>query len=228
MSFFNRLKNTDKNKQFAVIGLGRFGRAVAMTMQSQGYEVLCVDSEGSKVDQILADGLVTHAIQLDSTQPAALKEAGIFEQDTVIVAIGNYIQESVITTLNLKEGGVKNVVAKASSEIHMKLLQKVGADQVVFPEHEMGCTLARALTRPGILDQFELDPQNSIVEVVVPEQFNDKSLAELQLRAAYGLNVLALSHQGKFVANPAPETRLVKGSVLVVIGSNADIERLPV
>jgi trk system potassium uptake protein len=228
LNFFNTLRSDNKNKQFAVIGLGRFGRAVAATLQSHGHDVLCVDSDENKVAQVLADRIATHARQLDSTQPAALKEGGIFEQDTVIVAIGNYVQESIITTLNLKEGGVQHVVAKASSETHMKLLQKVGADHVVFPEHEMGCELARSLTRPGILDRFELDTENSIVEVIVPEGFTGKTISELNLRNDYGLNILAVSQSGKFEINPLPTKRLEKGLAIVVIGSNQDINRLPV
>jgi trk system potassium uptake protein len=228
LNFFHALRSDSKNKQFAVIGLGRFGRAVAATLRSDGHDVLCVDSDENKVAQVLADRIATHAIQLDSTQPSALKEGGVFEQDTVIVAIGNYVQESIITTLNLKEGGVRHVVAKASSEIHMKLLQKVGADHVVFPEHEMGCELARSLTRPGILERFELDPENSIVEVIVPESFLGKTIFELNLRNDYGLNVLAVCQSGKFEINPPPTKRLEKDSALVVIGSNQDINRLPV
>jgi trk system potassium uptake protein len=229
LSFFHNLRlNTAKNKQFAVIGLGRFGRAVAITLRRQGYDVLCVDSDESRVAQVLADEITNYAVQIDSTQPGALKEAGIFEQDTVIVAIGNYIQESVITTLNAKEGGVPHVVAKASSEMHMKLLKKVGADHVVFPEHECGCALAQSLTRPGILDRFELDADNSIVEVIVPNQFDGKTIADLELRGRYGVNLLAVSKEGKFEINPAPQTRLQFGSAIVVIGSNQDINRLPV
>jgi trk system potassium uptake protein TrkA len=228
LNFFHSLRTDHRNKQFAVIGLGRFGRAVAATLYREGYDVLCVDYNEDKVAQILTDRIATHAHQLDSTQPAALKEAGIFEQDTVIVAIGNYVQESIITTLNLKEGGVRHIVAKASSETHMKLLKKVGADHVVFPEHEMGCALARTLTRPGILEQFELDPENSIVEVIVPEQFAGKSIAELRLRSSYGLNVLAVSQNGRFEINPPPSKHLEKGSAIVVIGSNDSIKRLPV
>lgn len=228
LNFFHNLRVDSKNKQFAVVGLGRFGRAVARTLHSQGYDVLCVDSAEDKVAQILCDRIATHARQLDSTQPSALKEAGIFEQDTVIVAIGNYVQESVITTLNLKEGGVPHVVAKASSEIHMKLLQKVGADHVVFPEHEMGCHLARSLTKPGILDRFELDPEHSIVEVIIPEQFHGKTIADLRLRSNYGLNVLAVSQNEKFEINPNPGRILQKGTAMVVIGSNHCIDRLPI
>jgi trk system potassium uptake protein TrkA len=228
LNFFHGLRADSKNKQFAVIGLGRFGRAVAATLHNQGYDVLCVDSDESKVAQILSDRIATHASQLDSTSPAALREAGVFEQDTVIVAIGNYVQESIITTLNVKEGGVPHVVAKASSEIHVKLLKKVGADHVVFPEHETGCTLARSLTKPGILDRFELDPDNSIVEVIVPENFDGKTISELRLRSSYGLNVLAVSQNGKFEINPLPTKRLEKGSAMVVIGENQNINKLPI
>lgn len=211
-----------------MVGLGRFGRAVCSTLHGQGYDVLGVDANMERVDQALNDRIVAHSRQLDSTQPAALKEAGLFEQDTVIVAIGNYVQESIITTLNLKEGGVRHVVAKASSEIHEKLLKKVGADHVVFPEHDAGYELARSLTKPGILDRFELDPENSIVEVIVPEEFDQRTISELKLRSRYGLNVLAFSQDGKFVINPDPITILRKGSAIVVIGSNKNIDRLPI
>lgn len=228
LNFFHNLRSDQKNKQFGVIGLGRFGRAVCATLHYSGYEVLAVDSDGSRVDQALSDRVVTHARQIDSTNPQALREAGIFEQDTVIVAIGNYVQESIITTLNVKEGGVRHVVAKASSEIHEKLLKKVGADHVVFPEHEMGCHLARSLTKPGILERFELDPDHSIVELIVPEVFDGKTIAQLKLRPTYGLNLVAFSHNGKFIINPDPSTQLQKGTAIVVIGANRDIDRLPI
>lgn len=226
LSFFRSLRT--ENKQFAVIGLGRFGRAVCASFHRMGYEVLGIDSDEKRVAQILTDQLAAHAVQLDSTEVAALKEAGVFEFDTVIVAIGNYVEESVITTMNLKEAGVPHVVAKASSEIHEKLLRKVGADHVVFPEHEMGCALARSLTKPGILDRFELDPDNSIVEIIVPEVFDSQTISELRLRSRFGLNLLAVSNNGKFEINPEPGRRLRKGEAIVVIGSNKGIDQLPI
>jgi trk system potassium uptake protein TrkA len=199
-----------------------------MTLHHLGYEVLGVDSDERRVNQAINDEIASHALSLDSTDPSALREAGLFELDTVIVAIGNFIQESVITTLNLKEGGVPHVVAKASSEIHGKLLKRVGADHVVYPEHEMGCELARSLTRPGLLERFELDPDHSIVEVVVPVEFDGKTIADLDLRKRYGLNLLAVCQDGKFEINPSPVTRLAKGWLMVVIGANKCIDRLPV
>ena len=224
LNFFRSLRKS--SKQFAVIGMGRFGRAVCTTLHELGCEVLASDIEEKRVCQALADQIASHAVQLDSTEPTALKEAGIFEFDTVIVAIGNYLQESIITTLNVKEAGVAHVVAKASSEIHGKLLERVGADHVVYPEHEAGCALARSLTKPAILDQFDLDPENSIVELITPDEFDGKTIAELELRIRYGINILAVGDNQKFEINPKPSKRLYKGAVMVVIGSSKSIDRL--
>jgi trk system potassium uptake protein len=226
LSFFRSLRKD--NHQFAVIGLGRFGRSVCSTLHNFGYQVLATDIDEKRVSEALTEGIVGHALQLDSTEPAALKEAGVFEFDTVIIAIGNYVQESIITTLNVKEAGVPHVVAKASSEVHCKLLRRVGADHVVFPEYEAGCALARTLTKPSILDRFDLDPDNSIVEIIVPDEFHGKTITELQLRNRYGLNLLAVSHDGKFQINPDPNKRLERGSAMVVIGCNQNINRLPI
>ncbi len=217
-----------KNRQFAVIGLGRFGRAVCTSLHHLGYEVLGTDIDEKLVTQVLTQKSASHAVQLDSTEPESLKEAGIFEMDTVIVAIGNYLQESIITTLNVKEAGVEQVVAKASSQIHGKLLQRVGADLVVFPEYEAGCNLAKTLTQPGVLEHFELDTENSIVEVLVPDEFHGQTLSQLDLRKRYGLNVLAISNGDKFITNPGPEQVLKQGLVMVVIGSNKNLQRLPI
>jgi trk system potassium uptake protein TrkA len=226
LGFLRNLRR--ENRQYAVIGLGRFGRAVCGSLHKLGYEVLGTDIDEKLVAQVLTDQIVSHAVQIDSTEPTALKEAGIFEFDTVIVAIGNYLQESIVTTLNVKEAGVPHVVAKASSEVHGKLLQRVGADHVVFPEYEAGCTLARLLTKPSILERLDLDPNNSIVEVLVPEEFHGKTIAELELRKRYGVNLLAIGQNEQFEINPDPYKRLSKGLVMVVIGSNQDIDRLPI
>ena len=217
-----------KNKQFAVIGLGRFGRSVCETLNRAGCEVLAIDKEEKKVNQIVLDKIASHALELDSTEPDALIQAGITEFETVIVAIGNYLAESITTTLNLKELKVDFVVAKASSETHVKLLKKVGADRVVFPEREMGVELGLWLTKPKILDRFEIDPDNSIVEVIVPEEFDGKTIIDLELRKKYGLNLLAISGTNdKFEINPHPNKPLVKGRSMVVLGSNNNINRLP-
>ena len=214
-------------RQFAILGLGRFGQAVCKTLHEMGCDVLAIDRDKKIVSQVLLQKIATNAIQLDSTEPNALKEAGILEFDTVIVAIGNYIQESIITTLYIKESGVKYVVAKASSEIHGKLLKRVGADLVVFPEYDAGCELAYALTKPSIIDRLELDQDHSIVDVRVPQEFAGKTLSELAIRQRFGLNVLAIRNGEEFSINPNPLERLSLGQEMVVIGANDDIQRLP-
>jgi trk system potassium uptake protein len=225
-NFFRKVK-PNKSHQFAIIGLGRFGRAVCETLHRSGYDVLGIDLDEKRVADILAGGIVTHGSILDSTDPLALKEAGVFEFDTAIVAIGNYLEASIVTTLNLKEAGVPQIIAKASSDIHAKLLQKVGADRLVLPEYETGRNLARTLIKPGILDRFELDSKHSIVELKVPASFYGKTIAQLRLRSDYGLNVLAIGESKNFDINPNPDRLLCKDDVFVVIGNKLDIDRLP-
>lgn len=215
-----------ENRQFAVIGLGRFGRSVCETLHQSGHEVLGVDQDEKLVAEALAAKVVSNAIALDSTDVNALREAGIFEFETVIVAIGNYLKESIVTSLNLKEGGVKYVVAKVSSQTHENILKRLGVDLIVFPEQEAGRDLAYRLTKPSIIDRFELDPEHSIVEMLVPENFHGKTLAELQLRKNYGVNILAIGSEEKFKINPSPEERLSKGMIMVLIGSTRDIHDL--
>lgn len=226
-NFFRQLK-PNKSHQFVVIGLGRFGRAVCQTLHGSGYEVLGIDSDEKRVAEIVSVGIVTHAAILNSTDPLALKEAGVFEFDTAIVAIGNYLEESIITTLNLKEAGVPLVVAKASSDVHAKLLQKVGADRLVLPEHEAGCNLAQTLIKPGILDRLDLDSQHSIVELKVPASFYGKTILQLRLRSDYGLNILAIGKSENFDIEFNPDRQLCEGDMLVVIGTKSAIDRLPV
>jgi trk system potassium uptake protein len=225
-NFFRNLK-PNKSHQFVVIGLGRFGRALCKTLHESGYDVLGIDLDEKRVAEILAGGIVTHAAILNSTDPLALKEAGVFEFDTAIVAIGNYLEESIITTLNLKEAGVPHIVAKASSDIHAKLLQKVGADRLVLPEYEAGCNLAKNLIKPGILDRVDLDSQHSIVELKVPTSFYGKTIAQSRLRSDYGLNILAIGQLQNFDINFNPDRQLCEGDLLVVIGTKSAIDRFP-
>jgi len=225
LNFFTNRR--EEKHQFAVIGLGRFGRAVCKTLYNLGYEVLGTDLEEKLVAQALAERILVNAVELDSTDSNALKEAGIYEFDTVIVAIGNFLEPSILTTLNLKEAGVKYVVAKASSETHGKLLKKVGADHVVYPENDAGCELAYALTKPGIIERLDLDSDVSIVEILVPPLFDGKTINELELRRRYGVNILAIATADKFLINFDPQQRLCKGMKIVIIGNNIDIQRLP-
>ncbi|MEN9216758.1 MAG: TrkA family potassium uptake protein [Gloeomargarita sp. HHBFW_bins_162] len=223
--FWNRRRQP--SHQFAVIGLGRFGRSVCRTLKSMNCEVLGADKNENLVAAVLDDNVADHAIELDTTDPGALKEAGFFEFETVIVAIGNFVEQSVITTLNLKEGNVPKIIAKASSDIHGRLLEKVGATRVVYPEKQMGEQLARSLVRPNIIERLEVDPENSIVEVRVPEAFVGKSIVDLKLRNEYGISVIALGRPGShFEINPNPTLPLESGMMMWVIGNNNDLNRI--
>ncbi|MGB9847072.1 MAG: potassium channel family protein, partial [Desulfotomaculales bacterium] len=150
-------------KQFAVIGLGRFGSSVARTLAQMGYEVLAVDSDDERVSAISDE--VTYAVQVDAMEEEALKSLGLRNFDVVIVAIGQEVKASILVTVMLKEMGVSKVVAKANDELHGKVLQKVGADVVVFPERDMGVRLAHALVSRNIIDQIRLSPEYSIAEI---------------------------------------------------------------
>ena len=224
-NFLRRLSN--ERRQYAVIGLGRFGSAVCRTLHEQGQEVLGIDQDPEEAQAALESGSVSHSLALDTTDSAALREAGVFEFDVVIVAIGSYIEASIITTLNLKEGGVPHVIAKASTEVHGKLLERVGADLVVFPEDEMGAQLARSLTTPAVLARFDLDATHSLVEVQVPDAFVGRSLAQLGLRNRYGVTLLAVQRGEEMMVNPHPDTQLEAGEALILVGENGALARLP-
>lgn len=211
-------------KSFAVIGLGRFGLSVATTLCALGHEVLAVDSDAQRV--AAASELVTHAVESDTTDEKALRRIGISEFDCVIVSIGENIRASMLTTVLSKELGAKYVVAKASDELHAKLLQKTGADKVVFPEREGGVRLARSLVSESILDYLDLSDEYSINEAIIPSSWVGKSLIELNVRNAYGVSVIAVRRAGKILVTLDPKAPFLENDVLVMIGGNAGLKRI--
>ncbi|SEM98760.1 potassium channel family protein [Lihuaxuella thermophila] len=212
------------NKTFAVIGLGRFGGSVAQTLDSMGYEVLAVDRNPQRVQDMAQ--IVTHAIEADSTDEHALKAMGIRNFDVVVIAIGDDIQSSILTTLILKEMGVKKIVVKAVNELHGKVLYKIGADRVVFPERDMGVRLVHNLISPNILDYVELSKDYSIVEILAGDFFKGKTLQELDIRARFGCNVMAIKSGEKFNIAPAATDVIHEGDLLIVIGHNDHLKKL--
>src|SRR3569833_2397583 len=179
-------------KQYAVIGLGRFGTSVARTLYEMGYDVLGIDTNEDLIQDAI--DLVTHAVTADSTDENALKSIGIRNFDVVVVAIGNDVKNSILTTLILKELGVKYIVVKAQDELHGKVLEKIGADRVVYPERDMGYRVAHNLISPNILDYIELAPDYSILEIHTPNKFVGRSLEQIDIRRKYGCNVMAIKH----------------------------------
>ncbi|CEG27462.1 potassium channel family protein [Bacillus sp. B-jedd] len=210
-------------KQYAVIGLGRFGVSLAGHLYQAGQEVLGVDVNEERVED--AQSAVTHAVIADSTDPEALKSIGIRNFDTVIVAIGNDIQASILTVLLLKEEGVKKVIAKALNKPHGQVLKKVGADWVIFPERDMGERVAHMLLSPNVLNFIELSKEYSVEEIKVPESMTNQSLRDLDLRAKYNLSVIAIRHAKTINISPSPDEIIDQGDVLVVIGGNKDLEK---
>lgn len=211
-------------KQFAVIGLGRFGTSLALTLTRMGYDVLAVDTNEEKVTGIMEK--VTHAVQVDAMDEQALKALGIRNFDVVVVAIGQDVQSNILVTVMLKELGVKKVVSKAITELHGKVLERVGADKVVFPERDMGVRVAQALVSKNIMDQINLSPDYSIIELMAPGDFTGKSLAEGALRVKHGVTVLAIRRGNDVIISPGATQMVQEGDVLVVVGRNDKLRAL--
>ncbi|MCG0278664.1 MAG: TrkA family potassium uptake protein [Thermanaeromonas sp.] len=211
-------------KQFAVIGLGRFGTSVATALARMGCQVLAIDSDAEKVEAIMNE--VTHAIQADARDEEALKAAGIRNVDVAIVAIGENVEANILVTLMVKELGVKCVVAKALNDLHAKVLAKIGADKIVFPERDMGVRVARALAAGNVLEHIDLSPDYSIVEIAASRRLAGKTLGQLNLRAKHGIMVVAIKHGDNIVVAPGAEDVVREGDILVLIGPTKVLERL--
>ena len=211
-------------KQYIVIGCGRFGSSVATTMNLLGHQVMAVDKSEDKI-QTIADK-VTHAAILDVTDEQSLRALGLGNFDVAIIAIGSDIRASIMATLIAKEHGVSHVVCKATDELQAKVLYKIGADRVVFPERDMGVRVAHNIVSDNILDHIELDPDYSIVEIVTPSSWIGKTLIELDLRAKYEITVLAIKSGKKINVTPSPEEKLNDGNILVIIGKNNSISAI--
>lgn len=213
-------------KQYAVIGLGRFGTAVAKTLYDLDNEVLGVDTDDEKVQSISEH--ITHAIQVDATDENSLKSLGIRNFDTAIIAIGADVQASIMATLIVKDMGVKYIIAKANSEIHAKVLYKIGADKVVLPERDMGTRVAHSLVSSNILDYIELSDDYNIAELVSPSKWYGKTLSELNLRANYGLNVMAIKRQDNIEVSPNSDYTIKENDIVVVIGDTKSLDKIQI
>ncbi len=210
-------------KQFAVIGLGRFGGNLVGELSKLGVEVLAIDNNAEVVEQY-AD-YATHAVQANAMDEATLKSLGLRNFDHVIVSFGENIEASILTTLLLKDLGVKEVWVKASNAYHQKVLDKIGADKVIHPERDMARRIAHHITSEKIIDYIELSQEHSIVEVVASNKVSDKSLIDLDVRAKYGCNIIAIQRGADIIVSPAAEEVVQKNDLLIVIGHNRDINR---
>jgi len=210
-------------KQYAVIGLGRFGTSIARRLYEAGQEVLGIDANEEKVED--AELFVTHAVVADTTETKALRAIGISNFDCVIVAIGNDMQSSILTVSLLKELGVKKVIAKALGKRHGQVLEKVGADWIIYPERDMGERVANQLLSPNMLNYIELSKEHSIEEIMIPSKMAEKSLRDLDIRAQYNVSVIAIVREGDIIISPSPDRIIHKEDLLVMIGKREDIAR---
>ncbi len=212
-----------KVKQCLVIGLGRFGTAVATTLYEMGHEVVAVDTVEDNVERVV--NLVTHAAILDATDERALRSLGIPEFDVVVVAIGTDIQANILATLSVKSLGAPYVVCKAIDDMARRVLEKVGADLVIRPEHDMGVRLARQLATPNVVDSLDLGSDYAIVEIEVNERLRG-NLRELNLPSRFGVQVIAVNRAGRVEITPRAEDELRPHDKLVVVGNSHSIEEL--
>ncbi|WP_300348687.1 TrkA family potassium uptake protein [Clostridium sp.] len=212
------------SKQFVIIGLGRFGASVAKTLYALGHDVLAIDSNEDLVQEI--SDSVTHAVQMDATDENALRTLGIRNFDVAVVTIGANIQASVMATLLVKDMGIKYIIAKGNSDLHAKVLYKIGADRVILPEKDMGVRVAHNLVSSSILDYIELSPDYSIIEIESPKEWHGKNMKELSLRSKYGINVMAIKRHNEVNISPDASDIIEKDDIVVAIGSAEDLTKL--
>lgn len=209
-------------KSFAVIGLGSFGRSVAQELINLDADLLCIDRDSDAIAKI--SKIASHAVILDSTDEESLKDVGISSIDHVIVCIGIDVQASILTTLILKDMGVKFVTVKVKNDYHAKVVEKLGADEIIFPEKQMGRRFSRRIITDNILDIMELTEDFSYVEIASPKSFIGKSLDELDFRKKFGLNVVSVKRDGKIIT-PKANAPFFEKDILLIVGSNKEIAK---
>ncbi|MGQ9472677.1 MAG: potassium channel family protein [Candidatus Caldatribacteriaceae bacterium] len=210
-------------RQFAVFGLGIFGGSIAIALYEQGFTVLGVDIQEEPVKELA--GKITEVVQADTTDEKVLEALGIKNFDVAIVSIGNDIQSSVLTTLAVKELGVPLVIARAINTMHGKILAKIGADRVIFPEQDMALKVAKTLSLPNAIRTEELFPGHNIVETYLPASLHGSTLNKSRLRNRYGITILALRRNGKYIVSPSADETLMDGDIIYVLGSEDQLKK---
>lgn len=212
-----------KKKTYAVFGLGRYGQAVATELVEGGMEVLAVDARQAIVNDLAAKLPICKCA--DVTDPEVIARLGIADIDTVIICMASNLEASVMAVTLCKEAGVKNVIAKCATEMHQKILLRVGADEVVFPEKESGVRLAKNLLSSGFIDMISLSKDTSMVEIEIKPEWIGKNLIELNLRKKYGFNIVALREGKKVTVDIDPEAPLEKDVTLIVLANTTKLAK---
>ena len=213
-----------KKKQFLVLGLGRFGSALARSLCEMGHEVLAVDSDAEAVQAISPH--VTQAVQADATDDEVFSSLDAGSYDAAIVSIGSNVRDSILISVLCKEAGVPLVVAKASDDLHAKVLSKVGVDRVVFPERDMGQRAARALVMPQMLDLMTLTGDARVAEMHLPEKWQNKTLVQADIRRNWGVTVLAVRRGEQTITTLNADFLLLPGDIVLVLGTQRAIDAI--
>ncbi|MFN2340901.1 MAG: TrkA family potassium uptake protein [Halanaerobium sp.] len=211
-------------KQFVVVGLGRFGASVATTLAENGHDVLAIDRDPEKVEAISVD--VTHAVEADATDEDALKTLGVRNFDVAVVSIGDNVSANILCTLILKELNLPYVIVKAPDRLHGKVLTKVGADRIVYPERDMGARIAQNLISSNVLDYIEFAPEYGVIELLAGDKMTGKSLKELELRASFDVNVMAIKRREDIHISPGADDKIEAGDKLVLMGKNENLDKM--
>ena len=219
-----KVKKKNIKKQYVVVGLGRFGQSVARYLETNGCTVLAVDSDSKKVN--IVSEYVTRAMCLDISDEEAVQELGLSNFDGVIIAIGNHLESTIFAIIWAKEAGVKQIIAKAYDETQGKILSKVGANEIIYPEREMGYQLAKNLAFGKILDAVELTADYSIAEIPVMQKWIGKSLIELKLRERYHINVIAVKRREELEVPPSADKEFEENDIIVFLGRNGVLKRI--
>lgn len=209
--------------QFFVAGLGRFGKSVAVTLEKMGYDVMAMDSN-EEVVQDLSDTL-GYVVCGDCSDEKSLAAIGAGNADIAVVSVGD-LSASLMTTLLLKEMGVKKIVVKALGTVHGKMLQKIGADKIIYSEKEMGIRVAHNLISPGIVDYIEMENNITILSIHVPAEWVGKSILDIDIRRKYNITVVAIKRQGEMFVNPRPDMKLDAHDMLIILGDSESVKRV--
>ncbi|MFC4321662.1 potassium channel family protein [Litchfieldia salsa] len=210
-------------KQFAVLGLGHFGGSLVKEFYEMGVEVLAVDKDEEKVNTYAQ--FSTHAVLANTMDENILKQIGIKNVDHVFVSLGENIESSILTTLLLKELGVKQVWVKAINTYHQKVLEKIGADRVIHPERDMAKRIAHHIVSEKLVDYIELSKEYSIVEIIASDKIHNKTLEELSISHKFGCNIVGIQTNEEIKISPKPDEIINKGDILIMIGKNTDLTR---
>lgn len=210
-------------RQFAVFGLGIFGSSIAIALYEQGFTVLGIDIQEEPVKELA--GKITEVVQADTTDEKVLEALGVKNFDVAIVSIGNDIQSSVLTTLAVKELGVPLVIARAINAMHGRILSKIGADRVIFPEQDMALKVAKTLSFPNAIRTEELFPGHNLVEIQLPPSLKGSTLNKSKLRNRFGITVVALRRNGKYIVSPSADETLMDGDIIYILGSEDQLKK---